>query len=81
MVAVRKRQVRTAIRFPKRRPTRRSKALTPQAMKSGPIINSVPAVCSPAYIPQKARCPRRAFSGTGVLSNSSDMDIFSKVVG
>ena len=46
-------------------------ALTPDAMNSGPIINSVPAVCSPAYWPTKLEKPSLARSGTGSRSNSS----------
>ena len=34
-------------------------------------MSSVPAVCSPAYIPMKLRKPRRDRFGTGSRSNSS----------
>ena len=40
-------------------------------MNSGPIISSVPAVCSPAYWPTKLEKPSQARSGTGSRSNSS----------
>ena len=48
-----------------------SKALTPEATNSGPIMISVPAVCSPAYIPKKLLKPKRERCGTGSRSNSS----------
>ena len=38
----------------------RSNALTPAATNSGPIISSVPAVCSPAYMPTKLLKPEQA---------------------
>ena len=53
------------------RPPTTSKALTPEAMNSGPIISSVPAVCSPAYWPTKLEKPSQARSGTGSRSYSS----------
>ena len=47
-----------------------STALTPAATNSGPIISSVPAVCSPAYCPRKLLNPSCALSGTGSRSYS-----------
>ena len=69
--AVRNIQLSTASRFPRRSPPTIAGALTPEAMNSGPIINSVPAVCSPAYWPTKLEKPSSARSGTGSRSNSS----------
>ena len=51
-------------------PTTRSKALTPAATNSGPIINSVPAQCSPAYMPTKLFSPSSDSRGTGWRSYS-----------
>ena len=72
MGAVRSIQLSTASKLPRSSPTTTSKALTPAATNSGPIISSVPAQCSPAYIPTKLLNPNRAFSGTGSRSYSPD---------
>ena len=71
MGAVRNTQLSTASRLPTKRPPTTVEALTPDAMNSGPIISSVPAVCSPAYWPTKLEKPSRARSGTGSRSYSS----------
>ena len=70
MGAVRNIQLSTASRLPTSRPTITSKALTPAATNSGPIISSVPAQCSPAYMPMKLLKPSWARAGTGSRSNS-----------
>jgi len=71
MGAVRNIQLSTASRLPAKRPPTTAGALTPEAMNSGPIMSSVPAVCSPAYWPTKLENPSRARSGTGSRSYSS----------
>src|SRR5512146_1330119 len=70
MGAVRNRHVSTARMSPHSRPSSMSTGLAPQAMNSGPSMNSVPAVCSPAYMPQKEVGPFHAFGGTGSRSYS-----------
>ena len=80
MVAVRYRQVSTASRFPSNRPTIRLKASAPHFTKSGPIMNSVPAVCSPAYMPQNALGPLSALAGTRCRSYSLEADSSSSSI-
>ena len=68
--AVKNAQLNTANKFPMSRPTTKSNAVTPCATKRGPITNSVPAVCSPAYIPIKLLSPLSFDFGIGSRSNS-----------
>ena len=49
--AAKKVQLKTASKLPTSSPPMKSNALTPDARKSGPIISSVPATCSPANWP------------------------------
>ena len=56
--------------FEKNKPIIKSNALTPVVKNKGPITNSVPAACSPAYIPKKLFHPFNFESGMGILSNS-----------
>ena len=67
--AVRKRQVNTASKFPRSRPKIRLLAEAPQATNKGPIINSVPAVCSPAYMNGHSRLGK-AVAVTGNSHNT-----------
>jgi hypothetical protein len=80
MGAVRKIQLSTASRFPAKSPPTTSTALTPDAMKSGPIMSSVPAVCSPAYWPTKLEKPSQARAGTGSRSYSSTGSVWVAIV-
>ena len=59
----------------------RLEAVAPQAMNNGPIMNSVPAVCSPAYMPQKELGPLSLVAGTGSRSNSLDEAVITAGVG
>src|SRR5699024_4039300 len=69
--AHKKAQLKTANTLPIINPQTKSTAATPCATNKGPITNSVPAVCSPAYIPTNPFQPLSLLLGTGSRSYSS----------